>query len=105
MTCGGHPVCGQADVGERRDVRGSDVEHCFSDGEPRGGGAVVNGDRRALTHRERLTRVTLITCSRHRDVADGNLPGTYELIARDEAANRAVADMNKERLVGDGGKR
>ena len=65
----------------------------------------MNRDRRALAHRERLARVAFVTRGRHCDVADGDLPRTDELIARDKTADRAVADVNQERLVGDGRKR
>ncbi len=61
-------------------------------------------ERRALADRHRLAGVAREIHERHGDVGDRHLPRPDHRIARAQAADRAIADRDEERLVGDRGK-
>ena len=97
---GRHPVGRELDARERRDRRRGQVGEGLADRHAPGGGAVDDRDRRALAHGEGLARVALEGQQRRRAVGDRHLPRADHRVARAEAADRAVADRDQERLVG-----
>ena len=98
----GHPVGGEVDLAEVADLGGGEVGEGFAHGEAGGGGGVVDRDGRALTHCHGLAGVDVEGGGGDSAVGHGHLPRPDHLVAADESAHRAVADGDKEGLVGDG---
>ena len=96
---GRHPVGRELDARERRDRGRGEVGEGLADRHAPGGGAVDDRDRRALAHGEGLAGVALEGQQRRRAVGDRHLPRADHRVARAEAAHRAVADRDQERLV------
>ena len=97
-----HPVGRELHARDGPDARRGDVRQRFADGHPARRRRVEHRDGRAFAHRHRLAAIAVEAHERDGDVRDGHLPATDELVARREAADAAVTDVDEERLARDG---
>ena len=95
LAGGGHPVRRQLDVAERCDRRGGEVGDRLADRHARRRRRVEQRERRALAHRHRLAGVAVEVGERDRAVGDRHLPRADHLVARDQAADGAIADGDR----------
>jgi hypothetical protein len=109
MACGCHPVARQLDGREvtraerlariapgHTDRCACEIGDGFTDREARRGSRVEKRDRGTLADRHHLARVRIEPRRGQRAVGDGNLEATDHRIARDETADRSIADRDEE---------
>ncbi len=96
MTGRRHPIRTQPDGADIVDRGSCDIGDRLGHGHPTRSRRIDRRQRRPLAHRHGLAGITPKPGRSDGDVTDRHLPGSDQLVAHTQAADRAIADMNQE---------